>query len=470
MSDMYIIEHSLLWIFFIFMVVTASVYLLLNAIAYHSLIKYMQVKRDEDDIQLSGYEPPITIIIPAYNESRTIVSSIRSLLQLYYSNFELIVVNDGSSDETLAVLKKEFDLVPFPEAYRKRLQTQEIRQVYISREKHNLRVIDKDNGGKSDALNAGINISRCPLFCCVDADSILERYSLLRAVQPFIEEPSTIACGGTVRIANGCIVRGGHIFEKRIPRHPLAVFQLVEYLRSFLFGRIGWSRLDALLIISGAFGVIKKEAAIRAGGYNTHTVGEDMELIVRLHRIFSADDTPYRITFIPDPVCWTEAPESLGVFASQRMRWHRGLSESLWLNRELLFAKNSGLAGWLAYPFFVIFEWLSPFVEMGGYVFTAYLFLAGKVSLDIALLFFCFAVFLSVLLSTIALLLDEITFRGISRLRYLPLLFIYSCLECFGYRQINAWYRICGTLQWLGGGKGSWGTMIRSGTWQHKHD
>lgn len=470
MSNLHIIEHAILWIFFIFMVVTAGVYLILNIIAYNSLIKYMQVRRDEDDARLTGYEPPISIIIPAYDEAQTIVSSVRSLLQLYYSHFELIIVNDGSSDETLAVLKKEFNLVPFPEAYRVRLQTQEIRQIYISQDKHSLRVIDKDNGGKSDALNAGINISRCPLFCCVDADSILERFSLLRAVQPFIEDPATIACGGTVRIANGCVVRGGHIVEKGIPHHPLAVFQLVEYLRSFLFGRIGWSRLDALLIISGAFGIIKKEAAIRAGGYNTHTVGEDMELIVRLHRVFSAEHIPYRITFIPDPVCWTEAPESLGAFASQRSRWHRGLSESLWLNRKLLFAGNSGKAGWLAYPFFVVFEWLSPFVEMGGYIFTAYLFLAGKVSLAIALLFFCFAVFLSVLLSTIALLLDEITFRGISRLRYLPLLFVYSCLECFGYRQINAWFRIQGTLQWLAGGKRTWGTMIRKGKWQHRQD
>lgn len=470
MSNLHIFEHAILWIFFIFMVVTAGVYLMLNIIAYNSLIKYMQVRRDEDDIQLSGYEPPISIIIPAYNEAQTIVSSVRSLLQLYYSRFELIIVNDGSSDETLDVLKKEFNLVPFPEACRIRLQTQETRQVYISRDKHNLRVIDKVNGGKSDALNAGINISRCPLFCCVDADSILERFSLLRAVQPFIEDPATIACGGTVRIANGCVVRGGHIVEKGIPHHPLAVFQLVEYLRSFLFGRIGWSRLDALLIISGAFGILKKEAVIRAGGYNTQTVGEDMELIVRLHRVFSAERIPYRITFIPDPVCWTEVPESLGMFASQRSRWHRGLSESLWLNRKLLFAGNSGKAGWLAYPFFVIFEWLSPFVEMGGYIFTAYLFLAGKVSLAIALLFFCFAVFLSVMLSTIALLLDEITFRGISRLRYLPLLFLYSCLECFGYRQINACFKIQGTLWWLAGGKGTWGTMIRKGKWQHKQN
>ena len=462
------IEYFLLWFFISYMLLTTGVYLFLNMIAFHALIKYMQNRvREDEDIQLTGYEPPISIITPAYNEEQTIVSSVRSLMQLYYSNFELIVVNDGSNDKTLQVLIDEFDLVPFPEAYYKRLETEAVKQIYISRLKPNLRVIDKENGGKSDALNSGINISHYPLFCCVDADSILEQFSLVRAVQPFIEDPRTIACGGTVRIANGCIVRSGHIMEKGIPRNILALFQLVEYLRSFLYARIGWSQLNALLIISGAFAILKKEAVIRAGGYNTKTVGEDMELIIRLHHMHVRKNIPYRISFIPDPVCWTEAPESASTFGTQRTRWHRGLSESLWFNRNFLFAKNSGKAGHFAFPFYIMFEWFSPFVEIGGYFFTFYLFLMGKINLEFASVFFMFAVFVSVLLSTIALLLDEITFRGISHIRYLPVLFFISFFECFGYRQINAWYRILGTLKWITGSEKDWGAMSRSGKWQH---
>jgi len=461
------IEYFLLWLFIIYMLITTAVYLFLNVIAFHALIKYMQNKvKEDEDIHLTGFEPPISIIIPAYNEEQTIVSSIRSLMQLYYSNFELIVVNDGSNDKTMQALMDEFDLVPFSEAYYKRLETMPVKQIYVSRLKPNLRVIDKENGGKSDALNSGINFSRYPLFCCMDADSILEQFSLIRAVQPFIEDPLTIASGGTVRIANGCIVRSGHIIEKGIPRNILALFQLVEYLRSFLYARIGWSQLNALLIISGAFGILKKEPVIRVGGYNTKTVGEDMELIIRLHRMHIRENIPYRISFIPDPVCWTEAPESMGTFGTQRIRWHRGLSESLWLNRSLMFAKKSGVTGHFAMPFFVMFEWFSPFVEIAGYLFTVYLLVMGKINLEFATVFFMFAIFVSVLLSTIALLLDEITFKGISHIRYLPVLFFISFFECLGYRQINACYRILGVFKWITGRKKDWGDMSRTGKWQ----
>ena len=435
--------------------------------AFFSLSKYMDITISEDkSLIITGNEPPISIIIPAYNESKTIASSLYSLLQLYYPELELIVVNDGSKDDTIEVLINEFDLIPFPEAYRKMISTKEVRQVYISRRYTNLKVINKENGGKSDAINCGINISTSPLFCCVDADSILERYSLIRAIQPFMMDPSTIACGGTVRIANGCIVSSGHIVEKGLPENTLALLQLLEYLRSFLFSRIGWSSLNALMIISGAFGILRKDAVIKVGGYNPATVGEDMELIVRLHRMYSRSGEPYKITFIPDPVCWTEAPETLKIFGSQRIRWHRGLTESLWLNRDLLFSRKSGYTGWFAFPFFILFEWFSPFIEVSGYLFTLYLFIFGKISIPVASIFFLFSILLSVLLSTCALLLDEITFRGITRLRQIPVMFFASILECFGYRQINAFYRIRGAINFIFGVEKEWGVMTRSGNWQ----
>lgn len=461
------IEYVLAWGFLAYMLLTSGTYLLLNALTLQTLLRYLHRHRPADEeVLLTGHEPPITIVIPAYNEAAVIVTSVRSLLQLAYSEFELVVVNDGSRDDTLAVLTAAFDLVRFPHSDNPQLPTKPVRGIYASRSNPKLRVVDKENGGKADALNAGLNVSRCPLFCCVDADSILERFALLRVVQPFIEDPDTVACGGTVRIANGCRVVAGHLVQPGVPRHPLALFQYIEYLRSFLFGRLGWSCIDALLIISGAFGVLHKDTVVRVGGYRTDTVGEDMELVVRMHRLLSRERRRYRITFIPDPVCWTEVPESLRVFASQRTRWHRGLSESLWLNRELLFNRRNVAVGWFAFPFFILCEWLSPFVEVAGYAFTVWLWVTGRIDGEIALLILVFAVSLSLLLSSTAYLLDEIAFQEKSSLKHVPVLLLFAVLECLGYRQLNTYYRVRGALRWLSGRTADWGRMTRTGHWQ----
>lgn len=285
-------------------------YLLLDGSAITALLRDARDPSGEllptADLSLA---PPVSVLVPAFNEQLTVVSTVRALLGLNYSHHEVVVVNDGSTDHTLARLVAEFSLVPFPEAYRVRLVTQRIRTVYRSTTHPNLRVIDKENGGKSDALNAGINAARYPLFCAVDADSVLQRESLARAVRPFLEDASTVAVGGTVRLANGCTIVDGFVEKVGLPRNPLALLQVVEYLRSFLFGRLGWSPFNALMVISGAFGVFRKDVVLDAGGYRTDTVGEDMELVMRLHRHCRAAGRRYRIVFIADPICWTEAPE-----------------------------------------------------------------------------------------------------------------------------------------------------------------
>lgn len=458
------IESALFFSFLAYVILCSGSYLLLNIIAFDTLRYYLRQRRTTDDEFLyTGLEPPISIIIPAYNEGTTIVSSLQSILQLHYPNLEVVVVNDGSKDQTLQILLSEFDFEEFPEAVRLSVDCKPIKQVYLSRRINNLRLIDKENGGKADAINAGINICRSPLFCCIDADSVLEPSSLMRVVQPFINDPSTIASGGTIRIANGCLVKRGHIIRKEIPENPLARFQLVEYLRAFLFGRIGWSRIKGLLIISGAFGLFRKDSVVLVGGYAADTIGEDMELILRMHRAQIELEQPYNVEFIPDPVCWTEAPEDLGVFGSQRKRWHRGLSESLWQNRQLLFMRNSGAVGWVAFPFFVLIEWLSPFVELAGYFFTIYLIAFGKLSLVDAGLILTFAVLLSVFLSVVSFLLDEITFPGTTKLSSVMKLLLYSILECFGYRQLNMIYKIQGALAWLANTQSHWGEMTRKG-------
>jgi cellulose synthase/poly-beta-1,6-N-acetylglucosamine synthase-like glycosyltransferase len=411
----------------------------------------------------SALEIPISILVPAYNEEAGIAASVRSLLQLSYSEYEIIVVNDGSTDGTLAALVEEFGLQPFPEALRVQVPTKKVHAIYQSSRYPNLRVIDKTNGGKADALNAGVNASRYPLFCGVDADSILQRDSLQRVVRPFLDDADMVATGGTIRIANGCRISGGYLTSVGLPRNQWAMFQVVEYLRAFLFGRLGWSAISGMLIISGAFGLFRKDVVVMAGGYRSDTVGEDMELVVRMHRELRAREQRYRIEFVPDPVCWTEAPEDLKTLRNQRVRWQRGLSESLAGNWRLMFSKNGGVPGWVGFPFMIIFEWLGPIVELGGYLFMLFALWFGMVSLDAFLLFLFVAIGLGVLLSVSSLLLEEMSFHIYPKGGHLARLGVTVILENFGYRQLNSWWRIVGLFQWARQAEAKWGTMQRKG-------
>lgn len=455
------------WLFVAYFLALNGVYVMLNVVALFALRHYMDQREAAGDGALSpDIEIPITILVPAYNEATTISESVRALLQLEYSELEIVVVNDGSRDDTLAVLQREFALRPFPEAYRVRLPTRPVRAVYRSAIYNNLRVIDKENGGKADSVNAGINAARYPLFCVIDADSILQRDSLRRAVQPFLDDSATVAAGGTVRIANGCRVSGGFLESVQLPRHPLAMFQVVEYLRAFLFGRLGWSPMNALLIISGAFGLFRKETVVAVGGFRSDTIGEDMDLVVRMHRLLRAEGRPYRISYVPDPICWTEAPEDLGTLGRQRIRWQRGLAESLQANLGLLASRRGGLVGWFAFPFFLVFECLGPLFEVFGVLLIATAAMAGFLSLEAFLVLTGLAVVLGVLLSTSAFLFEQMSFQVYPRLGQSLRLFLFAVVENFGYRQLNSVWRMYGMLEHLSGRKAKWGEMKRLGTWR----
>ncbi|MCX7962591.1 MAG: glycosyltransferase family 2 protein [Burkholderiales bacterium] len=455
------------WVFFAYLVGLNTGFLLLNVSAFFAVRRYLTDRVLEDLLPIvSGMEPPVSVIVPAYNEENTIATSVRSMLQLEYPEFEIVVVNDGSRDGTLEALRREFALIPFPEAYRRRLPVRPVRGIYRSLRHANLRVIDKENGGKADALNAGINAARYPLVCAVDADSILERRSLRRVVAPFLHDPRMIATGGTVRVANGCVVRGGFLEEVALPRRLLPLFQVVEYLRAFLFGRAGWSPLNAVLIVSGAFGVFRREAVVAAGGYRTDTVGEDMELVVRLHRLHRLAGRPYRIAFVPEPICWTEAPESLRVLRAQRARWQRGLAESLTMNLALALHPSGGAPGWLAIPFAVLFEWLGPLVEVCGYGLLVAGFAVGLISVEAFAGFMILAVGLGVALSASALLLEEMSFHVYKRPRELAVLAIFAVLENLGYRQLLTLWRLEGLAHWAFGVRVRWGEMRRTASWQ----
>lgn len=458
------------FVFLIYFIILQSFYVFLNVVASFTIRSYLKTHNKEVmPGHLADINLPVSIIVPAFNEGITIISSIKALLQLRYKQFEVVIVNDGSTDDTVEHLIREFDMVEFPEAYRRRLDVKPIRKIYQSKKYPQVRLIDKENGGKADALNTGINAAKYPLFCGVDADSILQPDSLDYVVQPFMEDPRVVASGGIIRIANGCNIRKGYLVEANPPKNWLALFQVMEYIRAFLFGRLGWTPLNALLIVSGAFGVFHKETVIAVGGYLTDTIGEDMELIVRMHRKLSAQGRKYRIAFVPDPICWTEAPEDFKTLANQRVRWQRGLAESLSKNMGLMFHYRGGAAGWIAFPFMFVFELVGPIIEVFGYLYFATVVALGRVSLEVSLAFFMVSIGFGIFVSVIALFLEEISYRVYARPSTILKLFLVAIVENFGYRQINTWWRFKGLYLWLTGKKAAWGTMQRNGSWQQQH-
>lgn len=458
---------SLYLFFLVYQVLVTGGYISLNLIALTMVRRVTRTGRDLFMPQVYEHDlPGVSIILTAFNEESLIVTSVRSLLQQDYPDFELVVVHDGGTDNTLGVMIEAFDMVPAPRAINYPIPCATIRSVYRSRTHANLIMVDKVNGGgKADANNAGINVASKPLYCGMDADSVLERDSLLRVVRIFLERPHAVAAGGTVRIVNGCQVRQGELVSTGLPRTALGCYQVLEYLRAFLFGRLGWSQLNALLIISGAFGVFDRQAVIRAGGYQRGSLGEDMELVVRLHRYHLERKLPYSINFVPDPVCWTDAPEDRATLRKQRIRWQRGLLEVLTEHRSLLFKRGSGAIGWLAYPFMILAEALSPVVEIVGLLFTLILVLLDLINPVSLALFLAANIALGLVLSASALLLEERSFHVYPRYRDTLQLFGWAVLENIGYRQLHSWWRLVGTWHWIRGKEAVWGAMKRNTDW-----
>ncbi|HVN00744.1 MAG TPA: glycosyltransferase family 2 protein [Caulobacteraceae bacterium] len=408
--------------------------------------------------------PPIALLAPAYNEALTVAESVRSLLSIRYPEFEIIVINDGSTDETLQILIDTFSLeLTRSRDYELVVSHRPIRGLYASKLHPRLLVIDKENGGKADALNAGLNLATAPVVCSMDADSLLEPDSLLRAVQPFLEDPQrVIAVGGTIRVANGCTIADGRIIRIGAPRNLLALMQTVEYLRAFLMARLAWSQIGALTIISGAFGLFRRSAVLEVGGYAQGTVGEDMELVVRLHRHFREARKPYTIAFVPEPVCWTEAPETLGMLARQRARWHRGSLETFDRHKEMAFNPRYGAVGVVGFGWIVLSDVLGPPTELMGYVLIPIWWSLGVLSTDYLLAFLAVTFAFGVALSVGALALEESELHRFPRARDLLILTGAAILENFGYRQLNQLWRLRGTLDWFRGAT-SWGEMTRKG-------
>jgi cellulose synthase/poly-beta-1,6-N-acetylglucosamine synthase-like glycosyltransferase len=439
-------------------------YMMLLASSLLEMRRHMLLITDESRHLLlsSTLSPTISILAPAFNEEATIEGSLRALLALQYPNLELIVISDGSKDNTVQVLIDRFDLVQVKTIYEQRVKTKPVRSLYRSSTYPALVVVDKENGGKADALNVGLSFAKGELVCAMDADTLIEADGLQRMVRPFLYATDVVATGGTIRVVNGSEVKFGRVIKTRVPTNALAGIQVVEYLRAFLFGRLGWNRLGGNIIISGAFGLFRRESVLNAGGYLHDTVGEDMELVLRLKRLSYERGGPGRIAFVPDPVAWTEVPESLKVLGRQRDRWHRGLADVLWRHRRMAFNPRYGVTGVVVYPYYALVELLAPVFEAVGLISLAVGLFLGIVDWNFAALFYLTAYGLGTALTAFTLILEDISFHRYETFRDRVLLLSWALLENFGYRQITVYWRLRGLWKFLRGKK-DWGAMERKG-------
>ena len=451
-----------------------SYFLLLNT-AYLMLLclAALEFARHLRRLPFAGYDEtyaspltlPVSVIVPAYNEGPGIVEAVRAMLALRYPEFEILVVDDGSTDDTYARLGQAFDLVEVPRVVVDDVPvTGRVIAVSVPRSSLPLVVVRKENGGKADALNTGINIARYPLVCMVDADSLLDPDALITVSKPFADDPErVVATGGVVRAANGCTVIAGRIVDVRMPATWLARIQVVEYLRAFLMGRTGWSRLGALAIISGAFGVFRRDILLEVGGLAHGCIGEDADLVIRIHGHMRRQRRPYRVVFVAEPVAWTEVPTSVSILARQRRRWHRGLAQTLWRNRSMMLNPRYGRIGLLTLPYYLVFELLAPVVELVGIVAAVLGLAVGAVNTSFAVLFVSVALAYAIVLSIAALALEEFSFHRYHRWRDLALAVAAAFIENLGYRQLTAVWRLQGLWAELKGARVEWGTMSRQG-------
>ena len=412
------------------------------------------------DLLEQHFYKPISILVPAYNEEATINASLLSFLNLFYPEFEVITINDGSKDTTMDILIESYQLVEIPDYGHKSLKTQPVKQVYRSLLFSNLIVIDKENGGKADALNVGLQFAKYPLFCAVDADSLLDAEALIRTARLFVEDDNLVAAGGTIRPVNNAKVESGQISDIKVPRTWLERFQVVEYSRAFLTGRSAFAQLNMLVIISGAFGIFRRYDVIEMGGYLHDTIGEDMELAVRLHRHALENKKPYKIDFVIEPMCWTQVPDDWKTLLKQRNRWQRGLWESLWIHKDIFLNPKYGRIGMIAMPYFFLFEAVAPIIEVLGYGIMIYLIATGNINWSFAILFLILTIFTAVLISIASFAIEVFLLARYPKLKDRFILFGASILENFGYRQVIAFERFVACFQVLGK-KGEWGDMTR---------
>ena len=445
-----------------------SSYMLLTFLSVKGLRRYFKKNKNIDhDVILSSYMAPyVSVLAPAFNESASIIQSVRAFLSLTYHSFEVIVISDGSTDDTLEKLIATYELEEVSYAYDQKVHSEKIKAVYKSRHAsyNRLLVVDKENGGKADALNAGINVSSGELFMALDVDSIVEPDALLKMVKPFIDsEIPVIASGGVVRIANSCRFEDGKLIERRVPGKILPRIQVLEYSVGFLMGRIGWTQLGGLLLVSGALGMFDKTVAIACGGYNPETVGEDLELIVRMRKYMASRKSPYKVVYIPDPLIWTEVPRDIKALGKQRNRWTRGAIDTLMRHTDLFMNRKYGIMGWLSYPYWLIFEWLAPILETFSILLLVVIGLAGASDWSVFFSILAFVYTFAILYFHYTILLEELTFHKYNRMKDIVMLFVASWLYPLIYHPLIVLWALKGNWDYFVTRNHSWGESRKEG-------
>jgi cellulose synthase/poly-beta-1,6-N-acetylglucosamine synthase-like glycosyltransferase len=458
------------YLFFIYSITAIGSYIILAFISAIETKEYMRKNSfvNYKEILASNISPSISIIAPAYNESLNIVENVRSLLSSYYVNYDVIIVNDGSSDDSMDKLIKAYNLVKIDYLINEQIQTKPLRNgIYKSTNPafEKLMVIDKENGGKADALNMGLNISNNKYVACIDVDCLLLEESLQKMIKPFLEtaDAKVIAAGGVIRISNSCLVKDGKLHDVNFPEKLLEKGQILEYLRAFLLGRMAWSRLNGLLVISGAFGLFDKKIAIKVGGYDTKTVGEDMEIVVRMRGYMEEQKEKYKVAYIPDPLCWTEAPDNYKTFISQRNRWTRGTIETLRRHRKIGFNPKYNSLGLLSYPYWFFFERMAPIVEVAGLIYFGFLIAHDYVRWDYSISFIILAYLFSVLFSIVAIVSEELTYHQYKKKGIGFNLIKIAFLEPFVNHPFILYAAIRGNFDYYFNKKKKWGAMTRKG-------
>lgn len=458
----------LAWPSAIYFLLANTSLLVLVLIASRHFARYLRGRahRGDDDMAASPLSMGVSVVMPAYNEAAVILTSVRSVLDLRYPDHEVIVVNDGSTDSTMQLLREAYDLVPDERDLPGRVPVRgAVRTVWRSTGGvTGLVVVDKENSGRSDSINAGIDVAAKDLVVFVDADSIMEPDALLSVSKPFADDPEhVVGSGGVVRIVNNSRVLGGRIVEHRMPKQTLTRIQVIEYLRAFLLGRTAWSDLNALVLISGAFGMFRRDVLVEIGGLDPDSIGEDFELVMRIQRWIRDGRRDLRVVFVAEPVSWTEAPSTFRVLARQRRRWHRGLWEVLWKYRGMLFRPKYGRIGSVALPYYWLFELLAPLIELIGLVIVVAGLLVGAVDPLAALLLLLVSYGYGTLVTLAAVIVEEASFHRYERWRDLAATLWAVLAENLGYRQLTAIWRLQGWWAAIVGRKQVWGEMTRSG-------
>lgn len=457
-----------IWLFLIYSAAVFLVYSWIGIYAFGAVRRYKNENTftDYGIIASNPNAPTFSLIAPAYNEGLTIVDNVRSLLSLYYHNLEIIIVNDGSKDDSITKLIAAYDLERVSFFVQGTIETKPVKGIYKSKNPafKKLLVVDKENGGKADALNVGINVSSGEYMVCIDVDCILEQDAILKLAKPFLEQTDKrlIACGGVIRLANNCKIENGKVVGVNLPKSRLGRAQALEYIRAFVLGRMAWSRASGLILISGAFGAFDREIVLQCGGYDTSTVGEDMELVVRMRRYMEEANEPYEVVNIPEPLCWTEVPESKEILYRQRNRWMRGTMETLWKHRKLMFNPKYGKLGMVSLPYWFLFEFLGPLVEFSGYVIFVIFLLLGIVNWPFFFVLFALVISTGILYSVYAVLVDLVGRQVYTKRKDFLTLIATAVAEPFYFHPLTVKAGVSGFLDYFKKSH-SWGEMTRQG-------